>query len=997
MASVLSRIQIIMEANAANYNNELRRARQHSQSTFGKISKAAGKMALGVGAALAGMGAASVKTAMSFETAMAEVNKTADFVTEDGLGNLRKELEELSKTMPLAFEELADIAASGGQMGIAGENLAQFTETIAKMGIAFDISAGQAAESMGFIASAYQVPIEKLAEVGDAINEVSNNSGATADKTIDFMLRTGAAANNMNIAAEATAAMGAAIIDAGGSVEKSGTAVSGMLLEMANPEWLKDNADLFKKMGVSTTEFADLVKTDGLAAFNLFREGVIAADDPMSALREAFGAAAPHVQKLFDETSKFKPLLDAVGQGAAGAATHLGSLDNEYRVMADTTANAFVLIQNSARLVAANLGVALLPAVKQITDALIPMIQKFSDWAKANPELIVTIAKVSAVILSSVVAISAITTVVSKAKLAWTALSTAFAVAKVAILAISAPVAIAIAAVAALVGIGYLLYKNWDTIKTKATEIWGAIASYIGNKITEIKNYFSTNFPAMTAIVSAQIGVIKAVVIGGFNLVKNTIQTVLAVIKAVIAGDFGAIPGIIGNGLKSAAGIVSSMMGGILNIIKNTGAKLYQVGADMMQGLINGVKSKAQAAKNAVKDTASGMYQGVKDFFIVRSPSRLMREMGVHIIDGLIIGIKDKESEAYKAAVNIANSVLDGMASTRKSIALFGNDSAVAAFDYDVLMGKYENIAPELRERYRADLLKFEQMKKEEQQRAAISSAIAKRATDFQGEQKSAADAFGGLEINQPQTEAEKLRVAYENKMAIVNRFEDMHTDKAQQAHAARVKLTEDYNQSIKDLEMQKQAQTVGSVAAMFGMALGETSRGYKAMFAIQKAYDFVAAQSASFTAIAKAWSSAPFPANIPAVATTTLQTGIIPAAIQALAPKGYKQGGYTGSGGVDDVAGLVHGREFVAHAEATRRYRPELEAMNKGSFNRDSNPVVNMTVENHTDATVRQERDPDGRIRLIVGEEVKRQAFNNRSDLHRGLNANYNMRRNLA
>ena len=38
--------------------------------------------------ALAGMGALSVKTAMKFETAMAEVNKTADFLTEGGLGDL---------------------------------------------------------------------------------------------------------------------------------------------------------------------------------------------------------------------------------------------------------------------------------------------------------------------------------------------------------------------------------------------------------------------------------------------------------------------------------------------------------------------------------------------------------------------------------------------------------------------------------------------------------------------------------------------------------------------------------------------------------------------------------------------------------------------------------------------------------------------------------------------------------------------------------------------
>ncbi len=405
MASVLSRIQIIMEANTANYNNEMRRARENSNTTFTKIGKSATKAAMVVGTALVAMGAASVKTAMSFETAMAEVNKTADFVTKDGLSNLKTELEDLSKTMPLAFEELADIAASGGQMGIAGENLASFTETIAKMGIAFDISAGQAAESMGFIASAYQVPIEKLSEVGDAINEVSNNSGATADKTIDFMLRTGAAANNMNIAAEATAAMGAAIIDAGGSVEKSGTAVSNMLLEMANPEWLKDNADMFKEMGVSTTQFADLVKTDGLAAFNLFREGVIAADDPMSRLRDAFGASAPHIAKLYDETSKLNPLLDAVGQGAAGAATHIGSLDNEYRVMADTQANAFVLMQNSARLVAAAAGEALLPAVRDITDALIPMIQNIAAWAQANPELIKQIFVVGGAIAGTVLSL----------------------------------------------------------------------------------------------------------------------------------------------------------------------------------------------------------------------------------------------------------------------------------------------------------------------------------------------------------------------------------------------------------------------------------------------------------------------------------------------------------------------------------------------------------------------------------------------------------------
>lgn len=969
MASVLSRIQIIMEANAANYNNELRRARNHSRSTFGQISKAAGKMALGVGAALAGMGAASVKTAMSFETAMAEVNKTADFVTEDGLGNLRKELEDLSKTMPLAFEELADIAASGGQMGIAGENLAQFTETIAKMGIAFDISAGQAAESMGFIASAYQVPIEKLGEVGDAINEVSNNSGATADKTIDFMLRTGAAANNMNIAAEATAAMGAAIIDAGGSVEKSGTAVSNMLLEMANPEWLKDNANMFKEMGVSTTDFANLVKTDGLAAFNLFRDGVIAADDPMSNLRDAFGASAPHIAKLFDETSKFAPLIDAVGQGAAGAATHIGSLDNEYRIMADTTANAFVRIMNNARLVAATLGDAFLPAVLEVTNAIIPLVQNVAAWAKENPELIVTIAKVTAVVLGAVVAIASISSVVTAAVGAWTALSTVFGVAKVAIMALSGPIGLTVIALGILVTAGALVYQNWDLIKAKATEIWGAITGYIGGKIAEIKNYFSTNFPAMTAIVSAQIGIIKSVVVGGFNLVKNTVQTVLAVIKAVIAGDFGAIPSIIGQGLKNAVGIVKNMMGSILNVIKETGSKLYQVGADMIQGLINGVKSKAAAAKNAIKDTASSMYQGVKDFFIVRSPSRLMREMGVNIVDGLIVGINDKESDAYKAAVSVANSVLDGIASTRKSIALFGNDSAVAAFDYDVLIGKYDDIAPSLREKYRADLLKLEQMKREEQQRASITTALQGRFSQFGKDKAAAGDSLqgmlGGLEQQSPMG---KIQAEYEARNAIIEQYENTHTNMVSTANEARIASDQAYMDAKRNLLLTQGESLFGDMAELAKGFAGEQSGVYKALFAVEKGFAIAQSAMAIQQSIAKAMAVG-FPANIPIIGQAVMQGAGIIKDIKSIAmPTGQAHDGIANI--PREGTWVLDKNERVVKADDNKKLSQFLDSNEKRGAG------VNITINNNSSASVSAKRNADGTVTIDMVDKMIEKSF---------------------
>lgn len=51
----------------------------------------------------------------------------------------------------------------------------------------------------------------------------------------------------------------------------------------------------------------------------------------------------------------------------------------------------------------------------------------------------------------------------------------------------------------------------------------------------------------------------------------------------------------------------------------------------------------------------------------------------------------------------------------------------------------------------------------------------------------------------------------------------------------------------------------------------------------------------------------------------------------RALGVPGYSVGGYTGDYGTGQVAGLVHGREFVVNASATAANRQLLEAMNQG------------------------------------------------------------------
>lgn len=62
--------------------------------------------------------AAPINSAMKFESAMADVRKVVDFKEADGLQKMGDSLKDLSRTIPLSVEGLAQITAAGGQLGV---------------------------------------------------------------------------------------------------------------------------------------------------------------------------------------------------------------------------------------------------------------------------------------------------------------------------------------------------------------------------------------------------------------------------------------------------------------------------------------------------------------------------------------------------------------------------------------------------------------------------------------------------------------------------------------------------------------------------------------------------------------------------------------------------------------------------------------------------------------------------------------------------------------
>lgn len=183
--------------------------------------------------------------------------------------------------------------------------------------------------------------------------------------------------------------------------------------------------------------------------------------------------------------------------------------------------------------------------------------------------------------------------------------------------------------------------------------------------------------------------------------------------------------------------------------------------------------------------------------------------------------------------------------------------------------------------------------------------------------------------------------------------------DAVQKALDAGIIQHEEYYQTLKDIDAQyvasKQAILVGGYQSIFGTMTslmkafgGEQSRAYRVLASIEKGYALYKAFLNNKTAILDAYATTPgaWYTKAAAAAKVAIDTGVMTAAISAITPQGFSTGGYTGNMGVNDIAGVVHGKEYVLNAAATKRIGVDnLNTMNKGGSVGNNNVSVNVVV----------------------------------------------------
>ena len=337
---------------------------------------------------------APVRSAIAFETAMADAAKTIDGM-RDSAGNLtpayyemEASVKRLGRSIPLTHEQIASLYAAGGQQGLtATKDLEEFATLSAHMAVAFGMSNEAAAEAIGGYRTALDLSFEQTRSMLDLMNQYANTSSASEAGIADVVRRIGSLGQVAGISAKPMTAMAATLDSMKVAPEVAATGIKNFLLTLtAGSSATKAQSAAFAKLGIDTVKLAAQMQKDGPAAILSVLEAIkrLPKEEQLSLMaklfgRESIGAIAPMLANL--------ELVRKNLHIAGDEASYAGAMQREFENRSRTTANNLTLLKNRAGEVGVTLGAAVLPALNSVLATMGPMISAVATFAQENQGL----------------------------------------------------------------------------------------------------------------------------------------------------------------------------------------------------------------------------------------------------------------------------------------------------------------------------------------------------------------------------------------------------------------------------------------------------------------------------------------------------------------------------------------------------------------------------------------------------------------------------------
>ena len=672
---------------------------------FGDSVTSAGQKIMPASMAVAGLGAAAVKTAADFDSGMSKVAAISG-ATGDDLDALRDKAREMGAKTKFSASEAASameyMAMAGwktedmlggieGIMSLAaasGEDLATTSDIVTDALTAFGLSAQDSGHFADILAAASSNANTNVRMMGETFKYCAPIAGALGFSAEDVAEAIGLMANAGIKSTQAGTALRTIMNNLSGEVKITGAALGEVTIATTNADGsMRDLSDILADCRGAFSQLSESERAQAAEA--------LVGKNAMSGFLALMNAAPEDIEKL-------STAIDNCDGTAAQMA----------ETMQDNLAGQLTILKSQLEELAISFGEMLMPAIRAIVSKIQAFVDKLNGMSESQRKAILTIGLIVAALGPLLVIIGTLISKVGVAMQGFVKLATGVKKLGVAVKAgtgvfgklaaalggISAPVLAIVAVVAVLIAAFKHLWDTNEEFRNAITGIWEGIVSKIQafcQGIVDRLNALGFDFSSIVDVLKSLWGGLcqffAPVFEAAFNVVSTVLGTVLDVITGLLDVFIGLFAGNWSQMWEGVKEIFSGIWDGItglfdtaLNLLKSLAETVFGWFGSTWESVWSGIKSFFETIWNgivafftgiwnAIVSTVTAQINAVKT--VVTTVFNAIKTTATTIWNGIktaistvVDGIKSKVSSAFESVKNTATNLFNGIKSTATSV-----------------------------------------------------------------------------------------------------------------------------------------------------------------------------------------------------------------------------------------------------------------------------------------------------------------------------------------
>ena len=610
---------------------------------FGDSVTSAGQKIMPASMAVAGLGAAAVKTAADFDTSMSKVAAVSG-ATGDDLDALRDKAREMGAKTKFSASEAADamnyMAMAGWKTGdmlegiegimnlaaASGEDLATTSDIVTDALTAFGLTAQDSGHFADILAAASSNANTNVSMMGETFKYCAPIAGALGFSAEDTAQAIGLMANAGIKSTQAGTALRTIMNNLAGEVKITGSALGEVTIATTNADGsMRDLSDILSDCRRAFSQLSESEQAAaaealvGKNAMSGFLALMNAGEGDIEKLSSAIDSCSDTFVKTVD--GAIIPMSQALEEGVEWIEEYNGVSEKMAAVMQDNLGGQLTILKSQIQELAISFGEMLMPAIRAIVSKIQAFVDKLNGMSESQRKAVLTIGLIIAALGPLLVILGTVISKVGVAMQGFVKLATGVKKLGVAVKAgtgifgklgaalggISAPVLAVIAVIAILVAAFKHLWDTNEEFRNAITAIWNGIVS----KIQAFCQGIVDRLNALGFEFGSIVDVLKSLWDGLCQFLAPVFEAAFSVVSTVLGSVLNVITGLLDVFIGLFTGNWSQLWDGVKVIFSG----VWDAITGLFDTALNLLKSLAEVVFGWFGTTWETVWTSIKSFF----------------------------------------------------------------------------------------------------------------------------------------------------------------------------------------------------------------------------------------------------------------------------------------------------------------------------------------------------------------------------------------------